>query len=81
MKTIELIICCFLASGTTAYLLGLHYQKELAKKTEIMGAYADMLHVFYAADHDFWKENIIPTEQYHRLDSLVQGDWEDFYLY
>ena len=56
-------------------------QEEIRERTEINGAYAELLHKIYAKDTIYWNSTIIPSQEYKHLDSLKQGDWEDFYLY
>lgn len=46
-----------------------------------MSAQAELLHTFYASDHIYWDNKIIPSKEYKQLDSLLEGYWEDFYLY
>lgn len=40
------------------------------------------LHRFYSNDdNDAWFEEFMKTKEYAKIDSLLQGDWEDFYYY
>ena len=57
------------------------WQTEIAERTKINGAYAELLHTIYKSDTTYWKETIVSSKEYKELDSLRQGDWEDFYLY
>lgn len=78
---IFIFIICILS-----FLFGRRYgkdlqQNEIRERTEINGAYAELLHKIYAKDTIYWNNTIIPSQEYKQLDSLKQGDWEDFYLY
>ena len=54
---------------------------ERAKvQTELHAACIDMLHLIYKENPEKWKE-YQQTKEYRVIDSLKQGDWEDFYLY
>lgn len=57
------------------------WKLEIAERTKINGAYAELLHKIYVDDKEYWNNTIIPSQEYKQLDSLKQGDWEDFYLY
>ena len=55
---------------------------SLKFETEYGGALMEGLHRFYASDdNDFWFEVFMKTPEYHKIDSLNNGDWEDFYYY
>lgn len=56
-------------------------KEEIRERTLIMSAQAELLHTFYASDHIYWDNKIIPSKEYKQLDSLLEGYWEDFYLY
>ena len=55
--------------------------QEIAVRTELNAANADLLHLFYKQDTTYWNTVVVNTPEYKQLDSLKQGDWEDFYLY
>ena len=76
---VVLLIVCFLG-----FIFGRgcgRQQNEIRERTEINGAYAELLHKIYVDDKEYWNNTIIPSQEYKQLDSLKQGDWEDFYLY
>lgn len=40
------------------------------------------LHRFYSnPDNDMWFNSFMKTKEYQKIDSLCEGDWEDFYYY
>lgn len=54
----------------------------LAGERQIASACFDLLHRFYSNDdNEFWFDVVVPSEQYNKLDSILNGDWEDFYYY
>lgn len=81
IEYIFIFIACLLefifGKGYGKYL----QQDEIRERTEINGAYAELLHKIYVDDKEYWNNTIIPSQEYKQLDSLKQGDWEDFYLY
>ena len=53
----------------------------LAEK-EIANALFEGLHRFYSNDdHDDWFTGFAKTKEYAKIDSLLNGNWEDFYYY
>ena len=54
---------------------------EIATRTQINAAYADLLHKIYKDNPEYWNNDIMNCREYKQLDSLKEGDWEDFYLY
>ena len=58
------------------------YKEMWLGERVVASAAIDLLHRFYSNDdNDEWYEKVIPSKEYARLDSALQGDWEDFYLY
>lgn len=55
-------------------------EERASVQTEFYAACIDMLHLIYKENPEKWKE-YQQTKEYKRIDSLKQGDWEDFYLY
>lgn len=55
-------------------------EERAGVQTELHAACIDMLHLIYKENPEKWKE-YQQTKEYKRIDSLKQGDWEDFYLY
>lgn len=54
----------------------LNFEREYAN------ALLEGLHRFYSNDdNDFWFDVFMQTPEYHKIDSLNGGDWEDFYYY
>ena len=57
-------------------------REELAFEREYANALFEGLHRFYSNDdNDAWFDLFVPTPEYHKIDSLNGGDWEDFYFY
>ena len=55
---------------------------SLKFEREYANALFEGLHRFYSNDdNDFWFESFVHTKEYAKIDSLNQGDWEDFYYY
>lgn len=54
----------------------------LAGERELCNATFELLHRFYSNDdNDFWFDVVVNTKEYQKVDSLLNGDWEDFYYY
>lgn len=57
-------------------------RESLKSETEYGGALMEGLHRFYANNNNkFWFDVFMKTPEYHKIDSLNKGDWEDFYYY
>ena len=55
---------------------------SLAFERQYANALMEGLHRFYSNDdNDFWFESFMLTKEYAKIDSLNNGDWEDFYMY
>ena len=70
--------------GTTSMTYPHFYNTKEALKfeREYANALMEGLHRFYSNDdNDFWFDVFMETPEYHKIDSLNHGDWEDFYLY
>lgn len=52
-------------------------QRECAERTQIQGAYSDVLHRVWIDQPQYVEDILWETEEFLRLDSLLQGDWED----
>lgn len=56
--------------------------EALRHERELANALFEGLHRFYSNDdNDLWFESFMRTKEYHKIDSLLNGDWEDFYYY
>lgn len=93
-KTKTILISGFMGiilgnSLTAAFYLGrlskaweeIRQEKEnTAIQRRIRGAESNLLRLIYKqSPKEYWKY-IQTTQEYHDLDSLQDGDWEDFYL-
>lgn len=70
--------------GTETIMYPHWYNTEGALNFERSYANALMegLHRFYSDDdNDFWFDVFMNTPEYHKIDSINGGDWEDFYYY
>lgn len=78
------LIILFSAAITIVLSEQSKYTKDTEERagiqTELHAACIDMLHLIYKENPEKWKE-YQQTKEYKRIDSLKQGDWEDFYLY
>lgn len=55
-------------------------KENTAIQRRLRGAEMDLLWLVYKqSPKEYWKY-IQTTQEYHDLDSLQEGDWEDFYL-
>ena len=55
-------------------------KENTAIQRRIRGAESNILRLIYKqSPKEYWKY-IQTTQEYHELDSLQEGDWEDFYL-
>lgn len=55
-------------------------KKNSAILRRLRGAEMDLLWLVYnQSPNEYW-EYLQTTQEYHDLDSLQEGDWEDFYL-
>lgn len=55
-------------------------KENTAIQRRIRGAESNLLRLIYKqSPKEYWKY-IQTTQEYHDLDSLQEGDWEDFYL-
>lgn len=81
-------------SGSTSYDCGRLYNTADALRNErkLANALFEMLHSYYEfndveydnndsviARHNFWYDCIMETDAYATADSVLEGDWEDFY--
>lgn len=72
------------SNGTQSVMYPHFYniKKALKFESEYSNALLEGLHRFYSNDdNDFWFESFVGTKEYQKIDSLNQGDWEDFYYY
>ena len=57
-------------------------RESWSAERQLANALFEGLHRFYSNDdNDFWYESFVNTVEYNKIDSLLQGDWEDFYYY
>jgi len=57
-------------------------EETLIQQRELIIALFEGLHRFYSNDdHESWFTDFVPTKEYAKIDSLLNGDWEDFYHY
>lgn len=54
--------------------------EEMGEKTELIGAYANLIHEIWMQDTVKFKEEIVPLESFQELDKMKEGDWEDIFL-
>ena len=62
-----------------------HYyslRESLAVERQLANALFMGLHRFYSNDdNEEWFEGFAKTKEYAEIDSIKEGDWEDFYYY
>lgn len=57
-------------------------RESLSFERQYANALMEGLHRFYSNDdNDLWFDVFMQTPEYHKIDSLNGGDWEDFYHY
>jgi hypothetical protein len=57
-------------------------RESLSVERELANALFEGLHRFYANDdNEKWFEGFAKTKEYAKIDSIKNGDWEDFYYY
>lgn len=57
-------------------------REALLFEREYANALFEGLHRWYSNDdNDIWFDGFMKTKEYAKIDSLNQGDWEDFYYY
>lgn len=58
------------------------YKEALKYEREVAFSAMECLHRFYGSDdNDTWFESFMKTKEYIHLDSVLGGEWEDFYSY
>ena len=59
-----------------------HFNTEEARLQEVKycNATLEALHYFYQKDTIYWNGTFKNTAEYHKIDSINKGDWEDFYV-
>ena len=81
MKNFILILCLFINLFIIINLKN-NYNKQqeiLNVRTKQFFAQEELLHSIWQNDSIYWNNVVIPTNEYKIIDSLRQGDWEDFY--
>ena len=64
------------------YPHAINLKEAWLKERELANALFEGLHRFYSNDdNDAWFEEFMKTKEYAKIDSLLQGYWEDFYFY
>ena len=96
MKKVLIILITLAVGYCLGYLLGrydvyktvdnhictLNYKEAYLAEKAIASASLELNHLWYSNDdNDYWYDVVINTKEYQRLDSALNGDWEDFYLY
>lgn len=92
MKHIIYIILIIIASitshwiGQQSWFIDInnkpHYyntEEALNAERKYCNATIEALHWYYRDDTTYWKERFMITKEYQKIDSINQGDWEDFY--
>lgn len=55
-------------------------QELVIEQANMREALEELTHHFlYENNHTFWEDSVKPTKYYQKLDSIYQGDWEDWY--
>ena len=88
LRQIKKIITLCLASAIVGAMAGWftnqkvnNYDDIARDRLHMIDAQDALLHVVYSDDPDYWYDVLMETDQYCTLDSVREGDWEDFYLY
>lgn len=62
---------------------GKHYPYNIKEHLDSERAYANALfeglHWWYRQNTNWWDYEFKNSAEYHKIDSVNQGDWEDFY--
>lgn len=67
---------------TALYPHAYSIRESLSFERQYANALMEGLHRFYSNDdNDLWFNDFMKTPEYHKIDSLNGGDWEDFYHY
>lgn len=59
------------------------YTSEIERarvQTEIAGAYSKLLHTIWIDNPDYVENILWETDEFNKLDSLLEGDWEDMWF-
>lgn len=69
--------------GSQTWIDGTHFNTEEARLNEVKlaGACINGLHWYFDGNPKEWREQFMLTKEYREIDSLMQHDWEDFYLH
>lgn len=60
----------------------MNYKTGYLAEKAIAGASLELNHLWYSNnDNDYWYDVVVKTSEYQKLDSALNGDWEDFYHY
>lgn len=54
-------------------------QEALDSEKAYCNACFEGLHWWYRQNTNWWEYQFVNTTEYHKIDSINQGDWEDFY--
>ena len=69
-------------STSISYPHSYNIKEALSFERQYANALREGLHRFYSNDdNDIWFTGFMHTKEYQKIDSLNQGDWEDFYYY
>lgn len=86
--SILIIIAAFLGffCGANEYYYDtknkLHFyntKESLKYERQYSNAVLEALHWYMKGDTIYWKNVFMKTKEYHKIDSINEGDWEDFY--
>lgn len=56
-------------------------KEESRQKTEIIARYADVLHRIWIDKPSYVEDALMDSEEWIRLDSILNGDFEDVFLF
>lgn len=55
-------------------------QELVIEQANMREAWEELAHHFlYEHNREYWENDVKPTKYYQKLDSIFQGDWEDWY--
>lgn len=64
------------------HICTMNYKEAYLAEKAIASASLELNHLWYSNDdNDYWFDVVVKTKEYQKLDSVLNGDWEDFYLY
>lgn len=88
--TIAITFCVAFAMGRNEIIptkepigaICINYKEAYLAEKQIAASALELLHLWYSNDdNDYWFDVVVKTPEYQKLDSALNQDWEDFYLY